>query len=171
MPSEKNDGGPAFPHANWSDVQHSIECAVDLVCRGNTRECAVSKAGDMILRSVRHGMSLRNWFAGMALNGLVESGVCENHDPAHIADVCFLMADAMLAERDRERVLDETPEAADHQLAKAQSKQPCRTEEEIKQIVFDIIIEHGGIAESIHSVSARIAKALADRIPKPSWNG
>jgi len=44
------------------------------------------------------GMSLRDWFAGMALAGIKWQGYERIDDSAK---VCYRMADAMLAERDK----------------------------------------------------------------------
>ena len=76
---EINDGGPAFP----SD-----------------------RAGQV-------GMSLRDWFAGKALAGIGASSQehgCiwqrfsdEDPSPVGIAELCYLIADAMLRERDATR--------------------------------------------------------------------
>lgn len=95
MSTPINNGGPAFPQPN-----HLIETS-----RG--REEARGWMNDS-------GMSLRDWFAGMALQGLLsklpvidqtgEFGVkvldkiAYNND---VADSCFQLADAMLAERQK----------------------------------------------------------------------
>lgn len=49
---------------------------------------------------VHHGMSLRDYFAGQALAGLL---ACGPHDcePDGIAHDAYLFADAMLAQRDK----------------------------------------------------------------------
>ena len=79
---EINDGGPAFP------------VAVDKLL-------------------VSEGMSLRDWFAGKALAGIGASSQehgCiwqrfsdEDPSPVGIAELCYLIADAMLRERDATR--------------------------------------------------------------------
>jgi hypothetical protein len=59
------------------------------------------------LPSYNSGMSLRDWFAGQALAGIMSL----HQDPAkdhtnlqkHIAIYCYRVADAMLAEREKER--------------------------------------------------------------------
>ena len=81
-----DNGGPAFPHEyKFSDGTANRD----------------------------DGMSLRDWFAGMALQGLVNAGYREltngSVDPegevkyvsleSHIAGDCFKQADAMLEER------------------------------------------------------------------------
>jgi len=78
MSDKPNDGGPAFPFV------------------------AVSEAtGQPINGCFDPGMSLRDWFAGQALAGLLASGVaaargqtCED-----VAEIAYANADAMLAER------------------------------------------------------------------------
>lgn len=47
------------------------------------------------------GMSLRDWFAGQALTGLIHKDV--EADPRRIAKGAYIIADAMLAERQKER--------------------------------------------------------------------
>lgn len=44
------------------------------------------------------GMSLRDYFAGQALNQAVRD-VWEHHKPEDVAKRCYLFAEAMLAER------------------------------------------------------------------------
>ena len=74
----KPDGGPAFPHT------------LDMVSGGNTRG----------------GMSLRDWFAGMALNGMI-AGAYERGaqvgfvPPTTLASEAFAYADAMIAEGEK----------------------------------------------------------------------
>ena len=46
------------------------------------------------------GMSLRDWFAGMAIGEVVRLEYAAG--PRFIAEVCYGIADAMLAERDKE---------------------------------------------------------------------
>lgn len=75
-----NDGGPAFP----------------LVTRWT---------GDGYPYEYTNGMSLRDWFAGMALAGLStatdEDGQWQS-DPAGLARESYAIADAMLQQRDRQ---------------------------------------------------------------------
>lgn len=79
-----DDGGPAYP----TDIrcQHSSECP------RSTHEYGF------------HGMSLRDWFAGMALQGFRSGGVKRDNsnclcDGATVADLAYQDADAMLVRR------------------------------------------------------------------------
>jgi hypothetical protein len=72
-----NDGGPAFPY--------------DERCQRSGEICGQFK-----------GMTLRDWFAGMALQGIVANpdfkvAFCS---PLNDAKNCYALADAMLAARD-----------------------------------------------------------------------
>lgn len=52
-----------------------------------------------------HGMSLRDWFAGMALQGHLSNPKTTEHpsfDRDGLANECFQMADALLKSRDQE---------------------------------------------------------------------
>ena len=69
------DGGPAFPRQNDQHYQGE------------------------------QGMSLRDWFAGMALGGYMVSDLAVNGPLA--AQMCYEIADAMIAERDKEAHNDE----------------------------------------------------------------
>lgn len=57
--------------------------------------------------AAEYGMSLRDWFAGMALNGLVERGGYDlEHSKfqdtvKHLAVNAYILADAMIAERNK----------------------------------------------------------------------
>lgn len=68
--SKINDGGAAFPQLRITPTGHYSESA---------------------------GMSLRDWFAGQALTGILAHGSVGNH--ADIASNAYRFADAMLAER------------------------------------------------------------------------
>jgi len=82
--STPNDGGPAFPNA-----QRLFD--------NDTQSWAVHSVG---------GMTLRDWFAGMALQGEVanpSSGLFEADSITftELAEDCYRMADAMLSARER----------------------------------------------------------------------
>ena len=64
------DGGPAFPTALMSNGPHE------------------------------YGMSLRDWFAGMALQGLL-AAPSTSGNAEQFAGVAYCHADAMLAEREK----------------------------------------------------------------------
>jgi len=70
---DKKDGGQAFPHGDPTN------------------------GGDI-------GMTLRDYFAAKELASLENKTVCDRPGAyARIADHCYRMADAMLAERAKER--------------------------------------------------------------------
>jgi hypothetical protein len=72
------DGGPAFPRAGfWSD---GGPCATDTQPQG--------------------GMSLRDWFAGQVMLGLISHGPAVDIDDATLARGAYTVADAMLKARD-----------------------------------------------------------------------
>ena len=76
------DGGPAFP-----------------------RQHTVANANDPAFKLGCEGMTLRDWFAGQALAGLLASikdaeEILNNY--AHAANEAWSYADAMIAERERE---------------------------------------------------------------------
>lgn len=75
--SEIKDGGPAFP--------------IPISC----------DAGGGIQESRFAGMSLRDWFAGMALCGDLGFGIGpDNRPPVKAAKAAYAYADAMIAERE-----------------------------------------------------------------------
>lgn len=80
--NKKDDVGSAFPRAaNGSLAEGRI---------GGNYDIRMEFAG---------GMSLRDWFAGQALNGLLASGTVR--DASYIAKRTYEFADAMLAERNK----------------------------------------------------------------------
>jgi hypothetical protein len=77
-----SDGGPAFPQV--------LSGNPILIMDGST----ITLAGS--------GMSLRDWFAGQALNGLMsDSEARSDLRPREVAIDCYNMADAMLVARER----------------------------------------------------------------------
>lgn len=81
---KKNDGGPAFP------------IYIEKIVPGNYARA-------------HPGMSLRDWFAGQALRGILAWDAEMNNrsrtdvstEPQIIAASCYNIADAMLAEREK----------------------------------------------------------------------
>ena len=53
-----------------------------------------------------HGLTIRDWFAGMAMQGLIASprGTPNGADATdtYYAEMAYIMADAMIAEREKE---------------------------------------------------------------------
>lgn len=83
MSEAKKDGGPAFPNSGLASEEHGFY--------------------EPVL-----GMSLRDWFAGKALEHLpLDLDVYDGSDPirkkeaASMAAYAYLLADAMLLERDK----------------------------------------------------------------------
>lgn len=74
--SALNDGGPAFPR----------------------EEMRVTGGKEYV--AVQPGMSLRDWFAGQALAGLLANRIKDT--PEKWAAVSYVLADAMLAAREKE---------------------------------------------------------------------
>lgn len=68
-----NDGGPAFPYTHEQEDGSFV---------------------------VYPGMSLRDWFAGMAAQGWLARHGC-HHEETEMSQVAFRIADAMIAERDK----------------------------------------------------------------------
>lgn len=79
----RKDGGPAFPRNALSGGDHGYPVQSD-------------------------GMSLRDWFAGQALAGLIASGrsaydlLDGDYQAAYAAYRAYTVADAMLAAREKE---------------------------------------------------------------------
>ena len=73
------DGGQAFP-GQWMDFQPGT--------------------GEQVVREQWSGMSLRDWFAGMVAAGFVQAN--PKQLDAQVAAWSYEIADAMLAERDKE---------------------------------------------------------------------
>jgi len=76
----KNDGGPAFPAQPIMQLPR----------------------GDGTIMVDQGGMTLRDWFAGQALAGMLANPAHRiDFKRAHDAGFCYEVADAMLKERDR----------------------------------------------------------------------
>lgn len=80
----KNDGGSAFPGYSLSTQDYG--------------------PGVRVPPRPYKGMSLRDWFAGQALSGLARTYLREDaiHNPDDLARIAVALADAMLAEREKE---------------------------------------------------------------------
>lgn len=77
----RHDGGSAFPRAPFEYQSHEgLEWSV--------RE--------------QSGMTLRDWFAGMALTGLPAGDMSRVYSQEHVAITAYEIADCMLAEREKE---------------------------------------------------------------------
>jgi len=56
----------------------------------------------MKIRETYFGMTLRQWYAGMALSGMKSNLAYDLHSPAEFAYIAFRQADAMLAIEEKE---------------------------------------------------------------------
>ena len=74
-----SDGGPAFPHLSADPEK-------------------VNQLGQSILHP-EPGMSLRDWFAGRAMQGMQGNPEFDRNTSSQIAQQACVMADAMLAAR------------------------------------------------------------------------
>lgn len=74
--SDRKDGGPAFPGMNQS-IQ-----MID---------------GPMV--TYAGGMTLRDYFAGQALAGILAKGQTNDRDPKYLSATSYAIADGMLAAR------------------------------------------------------------------------
>lgn len=89
MNNTKNDGGPAFPQLVNSGVI-----------------CMTADETPVFDKELKGGMSIRDWFAGQALAGMVNATLCASlHNSAQtpqedvLATWAYAQADAMLAAR------------------------------------------------------------------------
>lgn len=73
-----DDGGTAFPHTHTSSLRVSWQT----------------------------GMSLRDWFAGMAMQGLASNPEVSNSNLVSLANESFDMADAMIEARKKDYIID-----------------------------------------------------------------
>ena len=84
----KHDGGPAFPTTYlWHDEEQARTAAT----------------------GTQRGMTLRDWFAGRALEGRMASGNWSASEEyiANEVEVAYRIADAMLAEREKHQQEEE----------------------------------------------------------------
>ena len=88
--TQKIDGGPAYP--------------TPLAQTSETRDVS-----EVVEAYIHHpGMSLRDWFAGMALMGIAANDPPSYSDVgiSDTAELSYQIADAMLAERAKQKVAD-----------------------------------------------------------------
>ena len=78
MKDKINDGGPAFPISN--------DNVIDVVLKSDLNPM---------------GMTLRDWFAGQALNGWVMGLNFDDDIPDKVSSIAYKFADAMLKEREK----------------------------------------------------------------------
>ena len=99
--SKNDDGGPAFPLKNYTSEIGPDNCGF----------MAKDNAGhELWVNSGSPGMSLRDWFAGRALSGILRDqivGVNREYDTKQLApgvsEAVYQIADAMLVERDKNK--------------------------------------------------------------------
>jgi len=78
--SADKTGGPAFP-----------------VCYQHEN----LETGEMEVTAAFHGMTLRDWFAGQALNQMLRWEFAEGQEYQDLAEQAYMAAAAMLAEREK----------------------------------------------------------------------
>ena len=85
--SKPNDGGPAFPHPEYEELIKNEKGKL---------------TGELTYHPDHPGQSLRQYYAGQALPGVIAkwSGEMGEHD---IAKACVEQADALIAELEKER--------------------------------------------------------------------
>ncbi len=83
MSAKINDGGSAFPHGDM------------MVWKGKP-----NGTGGGVLHAETPGMTLRDWFAGQALAGLVFHNNYGARSDDEIANGAYAYADAMIAARE-----------------------------------------------------------------------
>lgn len=87
LPEKKPDGGPAFPNGLVAD---------DVEWTGAENDIKVVNS----FQSAHGGMTMRQWYAGMALQGLLacpEPEEFKDHDGRDYVRLAFRYADVMLA--------------------------------------------------------------------------
>lgn len=68
----KPDGGPAFPGTNGPAFQAGLKRLMEAALAHD--EAQVVAAFQIVTEAVREGMTLRDYFAGLALEGLLADG-------------------------------------------------------------------------------------------------
>lgn len=89
--TEKNDGGPAFPHVSGTEGH-------------GPHVTRINPNGDIVFDCIASGMTLRDWFAGQSLAGILSRPKgCEAWDgePQESTEAAYNYADAMIAERSK----------------------------------------------------------------------
>jgi len=108
MTMSTNDGGSVSEKVceicglitrDWLEVGGKMVC--------DTCKPLVTISADTTTEGHDPGMSLRDWFAGQALAQLesffiADRAAIREGDAPHIAGMCYQIADAMLAERNRD---------------------------------------------------------------------
>jgi len=65
------------------------------------RDEKTNDGGPAFPAGVSAGMSLRDWFAGQALTGWISDSTANVSEPDNIAEHCYELADAMVAEKEK----------------------------------------------------------------------
>lgn len=89
------DGGPAFPMQEPLAIHAYAIAAIDGITDLDERERAYIKARTEAIG----GLSMRDYFAAAALQGLVAGDVKTDVSNEAVAGVAYALADAMLAAR------------------------------------------------------------------------
>ena len=95
MAKKTSDGGPAFPRAGYYPPTDG--CDLDTL---RERLPSVTEPED--------GMSLRDYFAGQAVMGILANSdlpdlFAKGFAPHKAAEIAYMVADAMVTERDQQR--------------------------------------------------------------------
>lgn len=88
----KENGGPAFPGKN-SSIMYPVDLPREVIEK-------IKK-----IESFDNGMTLRDWFAGMALQGMISTKRFVEHDPRTVMEDftkwAYYFSDSMLEERSK----------------------------------------------------------------------
>jgi hypothetical protein len=87
------DGGPAFPG------EHMNLESIELLRKARENGSALSMFQLQTLAKMHPGMSLRDYFAAMAMQGMCADGKTNAHLDSTIAVGAYSLADAMLVAR------------------------------------------------------------------------
>lgn len=93
------DGGPAFPVGTESAIHRIGSAAIQGITGPSERDRIYTE----ITAQAAYGMSLRDYFAAKALAGMLADPSVKLNDgrTRNVADLCYEMADAMLAAREK----------------------------------------------------------------------